>query len=586
MLDQDKSFRGPCNVCDCTEYAVNPSSQRCDECKHSASRHRIVDAPAASASRSTPPESTGKGWEPNILNPDPLNHPHQQQNSIGKTSWKEKMDAALESKKQQSGADRFITKSVICWVIITLCFTVYVLSGKHRVKKYNRGFADSAYQYAGVAFAIGSTFAYVGKNNARTLEKRSMSTVLFWINTIAMMTYAIHALRLSPTLSDATGKPMDPARFLEWFTTCPVTISMIGNITKNEKMAKSIVRTDFMLLSFGLIASTVKEPFSYLFSTCAVACFTYVFSGLWGMFTKAIDGETDCNLDPNALRAARAATCYSWLAFPITWHLQKSGLVSYEVGESMFCVADVFSKVFLTLILVNATVEDAQNAKVAAISTIASELESQMEHSDKLLGKLIPQSVLDQIKSGKATSAEEFQSVTVFFSDIANFTVISSRNSTKNMLATLNKLWVEYDAIAKRWGMYKVETIGDAYLGVTGAPDRVPDHAERAVNFSLDVIEMVKSFRTIMQEEIQIRVGLNSGPITAGILGEDNPHWCIVGDTVNTASRMESTSKAMQIHISESTFNLVKDKGFKLSPCEVMNVKGKGTMNTYWVLGR
>ena len=141
------------------------------------------------------------------------------------------------------------------------------------------------------------------------------------------------------------------------------------------------------------------------------------------------------------------------------------------------------------------------------------------------------------------------------------------------MLNTLNSLWIEYDAIARKWGIYKVETIGDAYLGVAGCPEKVPDHAYRACNFSLDIINMVKTFKTTMGDPIQIRIGLNSGPITAGILGELNPHWCIVGDTVNTASRMESTSKAMMIHISESVYNQVKNKNLVLSEPEVMNVK-------------
>ncbi|KAJ3206948.1 Guanylate cyclase 2G [Dinochytrium kinnereticum] len=524
----------------------------------------------------------------------------------GKLSWKEKMNAAVESKRRSDFAGHFVARSAVTWFILTAGLTWYTLFGNHKAKKYNRGFADNAYEYSSIAFLIGTVFAYLGNRGAKNDEKKSLTSVLFWINAIAMFTHAIHALRLSPTLSDSTGKPMDPARFLEWFTTCPVTIQMIGvfsfspdrlvsfylsevplgEITRNDTMGKRIMKIDFLLLSFGFLASVVKEPFSYIFSTCAVACFTYVYRGLWDMFTRAIDGETDSKLDPSALKAARAATCYSWLAFPITWHFQKAGFVSYATGEAMFCIADVFSKVFLTLVLVNASVEEAQNAKVSAISTIASEMETAMEHSDKLLSKMMPQSVLDQIKSGKATSAEEFQNVTVFFSDITNFTVLSSKNTTKDMLSTLNKLWIEYDAIAKRWGMYKVETIGDAYLGVTGAPDRCADHAERAVNFSIDVIDMIKNFKTAIGDSIQIRVGLNSGPITAGILGEENPHWCIVGDTVNTASRMESTSKAMKIHISESTYLLVKDKGFKISDCEVMTVKGKGTMNTYWVDGR
>ena len=141
------------------------------------------------------------------------------------------------------------------------------------------------------------------------------------------------------------------------------------------------------------------------------------------------------------------------------------------------------------------------------------------------------------------------------------------------MLGTLNKLWIEYDAIAKKWGVYKVETIGDAYLAVTGCPEKTSDHAFRATNFAIDIIQMIKSFRTVMGDEIQIRIGLNSGPITAGILGELNPHWCIVGDTVNTASRMESTSKAMAIHISESTYELIKNTNLDISEPHVMQIK-------------
>jgi class 3 adenylate cyclase len=97
---------------------------------------------------------------------------------------------------------------------------------------------------------------------------------------------------------------------------------------------------------------------------------------------------------------------------------------------------------------------------------------------------------------------------------------------------------------------------------------------------------MAKRFKTVLGDSIQTRIGLNSGPITAGVLGELNPHWCIVGDTVNTASRMESTSKPMRIHISESTYNQIKGKGFVLSDPDPINVKGKGQMTCYWVEGR
>ena len=108
----------------------------------------------------------------------------------------------------------------------------------------------------------------------------------------------------------------------------------------------------------------------------------------------------------------------------------------------------------------------------------------------------------------------------------------------------------------------------------------------RLDSHKLEILAKVKKFKTVSGDDLQIRIGLNSGPITAGILGELNPHWCIVGDTVNTASRMESTSKAMSIHISKATYDLIKDFGFLLSDPEEMEIKGKGKMITYWVYGR
>lgn len=142
------------------------------------------------------------------------------------------------------------------------------------------------------------------------------------------------------------------------------------------------------------------------------------------------------------------------------------------------------------------------------------------------------------------------------------------------MIATLTKMWQEYDKLAIKWGMYKVETIGDAYVGVIGCPERRNDHAERAVEFALEIIDMIKSFKTAMDTSIQIRIGLASGSITAGVLGDQNPHWCVLGDPVQLANKMESTSKHMQIHINENTYNLLKLKTkYAFEGPEIVNFK-------------
>ncbi|KAI8916300.1 nucleotide cyclase [Gorgonomyces haynaldii] len=305
------------------------------------------------------------------------------------------------------------------------------------------------------------------------------------------------------------------------------------------------------------------------------------------MYDLAIQGKTGANLDKASLITAKWATLLAWNCFTFVWFGVRYRVISFATGEMLFGFSDIIAKVLLTLVLVNATVESSQNEKLNAMVDIAKEMESELSNSDALLQRMMPPEVIEQLKTGQAPGAEEYDSVTVFFSDITNFTVLSSQSSTKDMIGTLNKLWLEYDAIAKKWGVYKVETIGDAYLGVVGCPTRTPDHAAAAVNFALDIVEMVRGFKTEMGSSIQIRVGLNSGPITAGVLGDLNPHWCIVGDTVNTASRMESTSKPMHIHISESTYKLATKFGkFKITGPDVLQVKGKGTMATYWVDGR
>ncbi|KAJ3089567.1 Guanylate cyclase soluble subunit beta-2 [Quaeritorhiza haematococci] len=512
--------------------------------------------------------------------------PDMDSSSPKKKGWKDKLDAIQSSNRLANNAELSIVyRAMFMWVGVTLYLGFLVLSGKHRPKAFDRGMADMWYWYTASAFFLGLTFAWMAYSSARTAEKRTLAGILLAVDAISMSTYVITAMRLTPTISGCNGIPVDPARFLEWISTCPVMIFLIGEITNQRKLARWTMHIDYILLVLGFTASVLREPFSHMASTGAVICFTFVVSGLWNMYSAPIEGKTKSGFDLFALKAARISTVGSWSCFPIIWHLQKNLLIPYSTAEALFCLADIIAKVFLTLVLANATVEQSQNERVEAMSVIANELEQQMSNSDKLLERMMPAGVLEQIKAGKGTQAEEYASVTVFFSDIANFTVLSSRTSTKDMLASLNKLWLEYDKVAKRWGIYKVETIGDAYLGVAGAPDRVPDHAERAINFSIDIIEMVRTFKTVTDEYIQIRIGLNSGPVTAGVLGDLNPHWCLVGDTVNTASRMESTSKPLMIHISDSTYQLTKGK-FRFSEPEEMDVKGKGKMKTYWVLGR
>ncbi|KAJ3412237.1 Guanylate cyclase 2G [Chytridiales sp. JEL 0842] len=504
---------------------------------------------------------------------------------IKELSWKQKVAQAKKGRKS-SASLYYIWRNFLVWSVITAAGFGAVLSGYYKPFKYDRGFSDEMYLYTATAFGVAIIYSFIAYYQAKNEEKKALAKVLCAVNIVAGASYLIQLYRLTPTFVDYVGHPVDPSRFFEWLATCPILIYLIAEITRNEHMASETATYDYTLILLGFAACFVKQPYSEILATLSTTFFYHTLKNLMDAYNSAMKGDTGCKLDVTSLKSARAVTFGAWNAFTIVWYIQRSKIVSYEVGELLFCISDIFAKVFLTIILVNASLEESSNEKYSKIASINQELEGQMAKADQLLEKLIPPSIIDQLKSGKATGAEEFESVTVFFSDIPNMAQLSSKATTQQMMATLNKLWGEYDIICKRWGIYKVETIGDAFLGVVGAPNRVPDHAERAANFAIDVLEMAKKFRTITGEEIQTRVGLNSGPITAGILGESNPHWCIVGDTVNTASRMESTSKAFRIHISESTYKLIKDKRFLISEPDVMNVKGKGQMTTYWINGR
>ena len=464
---------------------------------------------------------------------------------------------------------------------------IYSYAIRDKLNKFDREESDVYYLYAASAFTIALLFAGLAHVTAKSPEKKSLTRALFLIDIIPTGTYLLHAFRLTPAFRDVNGYPVDVARYIEWITTCPVLLLLIGEVTKNNHVCQMSVINDYLMLITGFLAAVTREPYSVVFAAISVGHFFVILSGLWEMYTAAIEGRTDSKVDKTTLYAARAASITSWTAFATIWFLVKYNFVTFFQGEVLYVFSDIIAKVYLTLIMVNSTVDQTQTERVDALSTIASAIQEELSNSDKLLEKMMPAEVIEQIKSGRATKAEDYESVTVFFSDITNFTVLSSQTATKDMLATLNALWLEYDAIAKRYGMYKVETIGDAYLGVVGCPERVQDHAVRAVDFALDIIAMIRTFKTAMGSSIQIRVGLNSGPITAGILGEQNPHWCVVGETVNIASKMESTSKPMHIHINEPTYELARKSGkFDFSEPEVLNVKGKGQLVTYFVNGR
>lgn len=212
------------------------------------------------------------------------------------------------------------------------------------------------------------------------------------------------------------------------------------------------------------------------------------------------------------------------------------------------------------------------------------------KRTEALLYEMLPRFVADQLRKGNKIEAESFDCVTVFFSDIVGFTRMSAMSTPLQTCDLLNDLYTLFDSIIDSYDVYKVETIGDSYMVASGLPIRNGEmHASEIASMALSLQDAMKKFtiRHLPNEQLLVRIGIHSGPVCAGVVGVKMPRYCLFGDTVNTASRMESTSLPLKIHCSQG-FKNVLDKvgGYELVERGTIPVKGKGEMRTYWLVGQ
>jgi class 3 adenylate cyclase len=246
------------------------------------------------------------------------------------------------------------------------------------------------------------------------------------------------------------------------------------------------------------------------------------------------------------------------------------------------------------------TGEDEHNPLSATFNSSWSEQEihksKQMElhinRTDNLLFKVFPKHIAEALREGRKVEPEEHDMVTIFFSDIVGFTDISATLDPMKICDLLDRLYHAFDALSIIHKVFKVETIGDAYMGVTNmekSPSQHRDHVRRIAEFAIDAIKVAN--QTLIDKDdvtkgyVHIRVGFHSGPVVSNVVGTRNPRYCLFGDTVNTASRMESNSAVDRIHCSEESAVLLQEQcgSIQSFPRGAIMVKGKGEMNTFWV---
>ncbi|KAJ6638428.1 Atrial natriuretic peptide receptor 1, partial [Pseudolycoriella hygida] len=268
---------------------------------------------------------------------------------------------------------------------------------------------------------------------------------------------------------------------------------------------------------------------------------------------------------------------------------------SEAVGISILVVVLLVSPVIIFLVrnAANTIQMYADN-----LSIKAKELKREKKKSDTLLFQMLPLSVATQLKQTRKVPAEFYDDVTIYFSDIVGFTEIAADCTPLEVVTFLNSIYKVFDSRIECYDVYKVETIGDSYMVASGLPikngnicaaENRKKHVSEIATMALDLLDATNLFKIPRRpsETLQIRCGIHCGSCVAGIVGTKMPRYCLFGDTVNTASRMETTGEALRIHItSEMNDALAAIGGFKTEHRGLIDVKGKGLMNTYWLTCR
>ena len=202
--------------------------------------------------------------------------------------------------------------------------------------------------------------------------------------------------------------------------------------------------------------------------------------------------------------------------------------------------------------------------------------------SDELLLNILPKQVADELKSSGKATTKIFENVTILFTDFKDFTLMASSISPIKLVEELNEIFSHFDDIMATFQIEKIETIGDAYFAACGVPEKNNDHAIKCIEAAKQMFRYLEERNEKNEIQWEMRAGIHSGPVVAGVVGKKKYAYDLFGDTVNTASRMETNGEVGKINISETTYELIKEK-YNCIPRGQINAKGKGNLNMYFV---
>jgi adenylate cyclase len=243
-----------------------------------------------------------------------------------------------------------------------------------------------------------------------------------------------------------------------------------------------------------------------------------------------------------------------------------------------------------TMIALNVTVAGAIMFTLLAVFAQQREdalaaLRSEQAKAEGLLLNILPRSIAERLKDDSTRIADQFETASILFADVVDFTPFSERLPAAEVVGILDHMFTHFDVLADRYGLEKIKTIGDAYMAAAGVPTPRPDHAQALALMALDMREAMHASDEVSHYGLELRIGINSGPVVAGVIGRKRFLYDLWGDAVNTASRMESHGTPGEIQVTAATRELLQDE-FELAARGTVTIKGKGAIQTWYLVGR
>lgn len=317
----------------------------------------------------------------------------------------------------------------------------------------------------------------------------------------------------------------------------------------------------------------------------AAFAFTVAFVLLWfvGKFhslrVSAEDERTGLNISEH-----RARTDLLDLFFVMD-HQKQTGDLTYDVPVEPFTeVGQIAERYNEVLRKIRSTLADNDRAKSDLVEAYK-KVQEEQARAEQLLLNVLPEKVATQLKENPDIIANSFPEVTVLFADIVDFTRLAHKFRPEIIVGILNRIFSTFDELAEKYGLEKIKTIGDAYMVVGGLPNPLKNHAEAVANFALESMAQLKRFKLKTGDELTMRIGINTGPVVAGVIGKKKFIYDIWGDAVNLASRMESNSMPGVIQLTEQTA-LKLGKNFIVEPRGDVDVKGRGLIKAFFLKGK